>query len=448
MIVGFSGIMGAALLLHAPGLNGPFYWQWQWRELPLARTILVTLLCVLPALTGQVAFHFRRIGVATTLVLTALTVVLLQLGLSGINTPVFDLTRIGAIVVDPGATTYFTDAAKLVDHESVLASYPELLETQLMFHSRTKPPGPVVFYVALIRWLGLNWTTAFTGALFLALAAAAAVPASYFFFRSMGASDAGAVHGAAGVALCTGPIVFFPQFDQAYMVFTCLFLGLWCVALKRDRAVLSAACGGVLAVGLFFAYHLAVLGVFIVVSSLLWWDQDRSTRRLTAIAKHAAITLAVVAAFYIGLWLMFSFNVLTTFEAAISNQELMKAKFEASGHRIYPKTILPDFVDFALGLSWLPFAAAPLLMGMIHRRRGGDLRVGLGWLCLAQVVVVVISGQIAVETARVLIFLMPLFFFPIGLAMERWTLPERLAFLGSMALLLALNFRNMVFLSV
>src|SRR5262249_42270087 len=89
------------------------------------------------------------------------------------------------------------------------------------------------------------------------------------------------------------------------------------------------------------------------------------------------------------------------------------------------------------GIGWAPLV--PAIFGLKPRRM-------IAIACFALPFVIAVTGLIQTETARVWIFLMPLFFIPAAQEMEKWSGRERFAALAAQVVVLIALYSNMVFI--
>src|ERR1051325_916510 len=148
-------LLTAALVLltvtQVPGINGPWYWERTWRWIDSARLYPAMLAAFLPFLLGQ--FLFQRNGqrsAALPLILCMISTVALELVAIGVQNDPFNVSdNIVHDVIDVRITSYFTDALRHTDVNSLLRSFDTLMDS-LNVHSRNKPPGPILFSVFII----------------------------------------------------------------------------------------------------------------------------------------------------------------------------------------------------------------------------------------------------------------------------------------------------------
>jgi hypothetical protein len=171
----------------------------------------------------------------------------------------------------------------------------------------------------------------------------------------------------------------------------------------------------------------------------LWRNKGRDRVRVARPLLLAGLCLATL---YGALYLATGYDPMATFDAAVANQ----ARHSLTLGRPWPATVVFDLWDFALGTGWMSF----LLVGFwLARRRGARPRLEtdpMVWLVVAQVAVVAVGGLIPVETARVWLFLVPLWVLPVGLELARFRPAARLSVFVALWVLLVLVGQNLMFL--
>jgi hypothetical protein len=151
------------------------------------------------------------------------------------------------------------------------------------------------------------------------------------------------------------------------------------------------------------------------------------------------------------LWLISGFHPVATFFAAWENQGLFLQRHAAA--RQYPRTVPYDFLDFLLGAGWISLLL--VLFTFIRTNvdsQSSKIKSQISnlklLLCVIQPLFVALLGHVQTETARVWVFMLPLWAIPIGLELERW--PTRQAIIPFVALwlLTAVIGHNMMFISL
>jgi hypothetical protein len=349
---------------------------------------------------------------------------------------------VATIIEEPGSIGYFTHAQEMVQSgrsvRQLLHDYLKLMPT-FTLHARNKPPGSILFYVPFVRWSDGENSAALAAGLCIALLATLSVPATYWLTLELTGERGAAYQAAACMSLCPGLVLFLPEFDQYYPVYSCAMIVLWAKALRTGRPVFAVLLGLLLAFVLFQTFNFLVMGLFLVGLAVLALAPSPSTqgegKRGPCILRQTVLACGTVALVYAMLWLWSGYNPVRTLLTGIRlhNQDM------PATHRVWPWTIPYDLTDFALGAGWV----CPLLAVFCLARRDG--RRGLILLCLAQLIAVAISGTLAGETARVWLFMLPLLLIPAGLELAAWPRRDRWAAMACLWLLTALLSQNMVF---
>jgi hypothetical protein len=170
--VGFLFLL--AIALRAPYANGAI-WAWPWRDPPLL-SIYAYCLLPLPLLLWSLR-ESERGGGRPYPILSAWMLLSLALQILALFGEEHSLDKLARIVMSPDATSYFTDAAAITAWPAWLA---EFHAQQLHLHANTHPPGPTLYYYALITALGAD-RAAMAGGLLLGLLTSAGVFVMYHF---------------------------------------------------------------------------------------------------------------------------------------------------------------------------------------------------------------------------------------------------------------------------
>jgi len=440
--------MIALVLWHAPYLNGPYYWVWGWQRLPFWRAWPGVLIAAVPFFLAQ-QMHDRVSATTRTRLVVGLGSLMLAAFVLELNTLVLAAgklapDRLWMIVEDSRVTSYYTDA--LLTHKVIptikdwLSLFPEFIG-RLHIHSRNKPPGSMLFYLAFAtRFPTDQHQAASLAGLAVGVLATGAIPATFFLARALGGSVSASFLAASAMALCPGFILFFPELDQVYAAVSALIVGSWMLAIRRDSRWWAVLCGALLAGTCFFTFSLLVLGWFMAGAGLYLWRVRRhcSFQRLL---ETGAIVTGCVAVVHAALWVILRYDVIATFKASLANQ----ADFAANIARPYPQTAVFDLLDYALGLGWM---SAVLFLSALRRRgRDDDEGRAFAWLSVSQLFVVAIGALLAVETARVWIFLFPIALHAVGRELEQWPVRQRVVFFALAMITIVVIGQNMIFFS-
>jgi hypothetical protein len=443
LVLVMAAFFAISVYFHRFHLNSHYYHTWAWRRLPGWPTYLMFGAASVPFFAGQYLAGRRRNAVPLALVTISMSLLMLAGALAQRTPP--NLDHITA--VEGGWNTGYFQAAQILQGVPVkqwLSQYPRMAPF-LGLHPRTKPPGLILFETALIDLLGPDPGTALVAGLIVGLAAILSVWATYSFILFFGKDERAAFYGASYFALCAGPVLFFPDFDQIYPIVTLAVTVLWALSLEKDRLHYSAALGIVYAAATFFTYLPGVLAFFLI--GYAWLGTRHEPRwRITRIIKHAAAALAVFGFVYLMLWALTGFNPITTFIACIHQvgelwEGLVKTGAPA---RHLPGTIPADLYDFALGSGWISYLLAGFYLASAANGKR-DARTKIVLLGLAQIVFVAFAGLIQGETSRLWIFLLPMLMMPVGLELSKWEKRPRLAVYAVLLILTVMIEQSMTF---
>src|SRR3954471_3680018 len=158
LILMLAAAVSAALCLHMPGLNGPAYWQWPWRRLDARRLFPLMALAVAPLAIGWATWRDSCRRTTVALIAIMLSMLAAEIFAAGVQTKPFGLKPVIYAVQSPMNTSYFFDANIPVNGyglRNFLTDYPQLMPIFAM-HSQEKPPGPILFFAAMLKVLGLS----------------------------------------------------------------------------------------------------------------------------------------------------------------------------------------------------------------------------------------------------------------------------------------------------
>src|SRR5262249_39773423 len=154
-VLAVAATMTVLVLAHVQGINGPWYWRWAWRRLGYGIYPLM-LAGASPVLLAPWLQVKRAIRPAPLVPLPMLGAVLMQA--ASLTQQPLGIARLAAIVENSVNTSYYSAAKVLVEqmdkggmsYRNWLEVYPELME-KLMLHASFKPPGLILYYIAMIR---------------------------------------------------------------------------------------------------------------------------------------------------------------------------------------------------------------------------------------------------------------------------------------------------------
>jgi hypothetical protein len=443
LLLGTAAVLGALVIRHTPGLNGPWYWQWHWKRIDGLRLYPAMLAVMAPFFLGQ-WLHARGRRTAVALGLVMLSTLGLELTAAGMHRRPFDLGSIADAVQHPAATSYFTDAADLLRNR---VSFRVWMRTHaermpgFHLHTRFKPPGLLLYHMAFISLFGATRTAALAAGLFLAVLATVSVAATYALILKLCGDREAAFCGASFFALCPSLVLFLPQFDQVYPALACAMVGLWAAALARGSVRYAVGFGTALALACFISYTFLVLGVFLAGLAFPV-TADAGSRALARAVRCAVAALFTAAALYALFWLFTGFDAIGTYLTAAR----LSAKHVRLLARPYPLHVVFDVLDFALGAGWIgALLVVCFLVAPSDPSRTSPQSLRLALLGLAQVLAVTVLGLLPGESARLLMLMYPLLMIPIGLELAGWTPPARVAVFAALWFLTTALAQNMQF---
>jgi hypothetical protein len=433
-------ILAILLILHAPFMNGPYYWKWPWRRLDALRYFPGMLLCATPLFVAVAIHKSTRLRTIICVALVMLSMFAMQIVHIGMTVKPFSLGRVTYVVESPMHTSYFTDAVGVFDEPllRLLPNYPQHMRENFDMHSREKPPGPILFFRALMNCFGVSDQSALIAGIVIGVLATLTIPATYALILVLLKNHDAAFAGATLLAISPGLTLHFPMLDQIYPAITCPLLIAWVLALRRRKFAFAIAFGAILAVACFIVYQFLVLGAFLAIVTIAH-AAAAPTGRLMHVVRLAAAAIATCVAFYFLLYLVTGFDAIAVFRTALENQrELLSGLI-----RPWPRTILFDLTDFVMGAGWLPVVLA--ITALCNREVDPTSK---GWivLCIAQIVILALTGLIQTETARVWCFLLPLLMLAASVELSRWRLPARLLTYAAAWLLMCCVGQNMAFM--
>ncbi|HLY75743.1 MAG TPA: hypothetical protein VKU80_16620 [Planctomycetota bacterium] len=441
MTAAIAALFGVGVLLQPSFLNGPWYWKWPWRDLEFSRVLLTYAISF--GILALAVWKSRELknGAPPLPVLVLFFIAGILLEGAGVLLEPGGLERIRAIVLSPGATSYFTDALRLDGKPGWLATFHR--DQDLGLHSSTHPPGPILYYQFFIRLFGASRGALF-GGLSLGILPWLGLPYLYQLGEEWGLEIRERVLSCAFYCLLPALTVFLPEFDIVYPVFTLVLVSTWLRTLEGNRMA-ALAFGATLFLSTTFAYNVLTLGVFFAgygLHVLVRECRDASSRWRTVLGLewaflsflgwHAALALAT------------GYDAAGSFRHAVEIQSRLSSGYD----RPYWPCLFFDFYDFALGggvliVPLLFSTGETLLMEFDASRR--DLV--LGTLGLATLLITGASGLLRAEAARVWIFLQPLALLPAMRALMSMTRTQVGLLLGLQALLLVLLRSTVAFLN-
>jgi hypothetical protein len=443
LIVGLTAVMAVLVLRHIRHVNGPWYWTWSWRRLTFWLYPAMALAGA-PFALGQVLWvRGRRRAALAALFASTLLLMLTAMALQ----PPTGLRRLPPIIYNAAITGYYTDATILSQQSNIstwelLYQYPDIVPT-FHHHARYKPPGLMLYYLALIRLFGPGALAATVGGLGIALVGSAAPVATYaMLHRLSGGDEDAAFCGASYLALCPSLLFFWPMFDQVYVTLAAILLFHYAGTVLRPGWRSAVAFGAVMALALFLSYILLVLGAFFVIYWLVLLA-DRGFGPAYRAARALLLAASVCVSLYALLWLVTGFDAIATFRS-ISR---IQADYLVSLARPFPQHLPYDVIDLILGSGYISILLVGFYLfdrgrGAILDRGPGDRLVQIG---LLQILIVIAAALLPGEAARLSMLLLPLLMAPVGLELAKWSPRRRMVVYACLWLITVVICQNMTF---
>lgn len=421
MVLAIGLAFGLGVIYERDPLNGLAsltHWGWPWQDLG---TFQIGLALLAPFLL--IAFVLWRIELAASQIpvrlwLAALVLANFCLQLFSVLGDPRGVDRISKIVASADATSYFTDALSIQQ----LADWMKHFDAAALHgHSLTHPAGPILFYYIFLRLFGPE-TGALLGGCAVGLIASLGVAVMYYFAELWTPEPRVRLLASAFYALIPGLVVFFPELDQMYPLFSMLIIlaAVKAFSVPASSYKYALALGALLFAATLFAYNLLAVGIFILYYGMYWWwRQDRSPAALFAESRAAAIALTGAVSLYVLLWLSTGYNPVASLRHAFA----MQAVSARSLNRPYAVFVFADLYDFALGAGII---ALPILWFYLRKLRG-EAGTALTLIGLATVLTVDLSGMLRGEAARVWLFLQPFLIVPVAIELARARWPWRLS---------------------
>lgn len=435
---GSTLLIGAALLFDAiPGLRGPVGdpKQWVWRHVwpPDLRPGWLLLPLVAAALIGGVMWVTRRQGRLSPAALGALAGLALAFQL-GVQITGSDGLAVTSRTINPAYYGYFPPATEIDNLRADLPDYPALTAdwsapTRLLTH----PPGNLIAFWLVIRVFdGIgplrtlantliaprmaalpDWAAAYSPAEVLAgtavgfgtaLLAALTVFPLYALARRTG-SERSARLAAALYPFIPALTLFLPVVDTAYTLPTVGALWLVVSGLQEQQRGRLLIAGLVLGLSTFHSFGLlpvgAVAGVLIVLHHLPTLRRSWRTLLLDGLALAPGVIGVWVVA-----WAGFGLNPVVMYRTSmIAHGGLTRARSYGLwlGYNVWDVLL---FTGLPIGLHALRRALR--LVRRLARRETLALADRLLLAAASVMGLIWISGSVRGETARILIFVMPL----------------------------------------
>jgi hypothetical protein len=414
-------IFSVEILLGLIPLNGAVVY----RNFGIIRCCLATLGPVL--MIGWVVWRVEGKGYGKWPLIGMLTTACFLLQISGTLAHPRGIGLVKAIILSPGATSYFNDALRI--SELPISGMAHWLggyhQANLVLHGQSHPPGPIVFCWLCIKLLGAERAAWFCG-FALGLAGALGVPVIYKFAGLWTTDIRARLVASAIYAMMPVLVFFFPEFDQIHAVPAMLMVLCWSKALASESGGwLKPAMlfGAVLFVASFFVYQIFAIGVFVIFFGIYrLWEQRWRGAAVGRLLLVSGAVIAVWAVSYGALWLATGYDPLASFVHAVNiNRYYLGAALPAN-YTVY------NLYVFAMGLGVMVVPIVLLHACRLFDRFPADpMDVPLTLMAVASILAIDLTRLFAGETDREWLFLAPLIAVPAGVEIARLSLRWRLA---------------------
>jgi hypothetical protein len=435
---------------HLFNVNSHYYYTWKWQWIPSKTVYPVLIPLAIPFFLGQIVYLRNPARVWIALAAVTLSTFCLMIGGAVVLKDPPSFSRISDAIQSRFTTGYFDTAALLI-HKGIsvrqlLQRYPSLLD-HFYLHPRQKPPGLVLFEMAIIRVFGDGNVGAMASGWLIAALASLSVINTYLFIAYFTQSRDAAFFGASYFALCPSLLMFYPDFDICFPNLTALLAVLWALSLKKNQTRYAVLVGLAYAITGLITYLPGVLPIFLVGFTFL---QHRSDPRCGwgRIVRQLAISGAVFAAFYIVLWVVTGFDPIATLRECARQVNILWDKLinvYHYPHHSLPWTFFTDLYDFALGSGWISFVLVGFYFASTARD-GWTPRARIALVSVSQFVVIALVGLLQTESARIWIFMYPMLILPVGLELAKWKPWQRLAVYAALLLLTVAMCQSMQFI--
>lgn len=296
--------------------------EWTYNRLsplPAIGRLWLPILIFVP--TFPLLKYFKKDKTSTPIFLACLAFGLM-LAVTDVGYPVYYFLR--EAVFSRSATSFFFHALQINDFVAILPVYSEVMRN-LSFHALVSPPGYLYILWKLQRIsMGLNSFMGFTsfdwrvnlGALFyIAFGALSVIPVYYFTKRIYSNWIAGC--GTLFFILSSSFIIFTPSHDQVNTFFVYLFLYFGYGGLIKKQRKEAFIAGIAFALTLMFSFSPLIFLVF-----LYGWNalKIRSRNDASESVLLATIFFSSIILFYLLLYLLYGFNIISTFLTVLEIQ--------------------------------------------------------------------------------------------------------------------------------
>ena len=422
-------------------LNGPLFSRWTWNtEIPLGRVVYYLSI---PFMVYCLALYLIDKTERSKLVVGLLTLTNLLTQISAISITRHSFKWIYYVVDSPTTTSYYTDALSINNLLDWLTNY-HLLNT-LHMHSMTHPPGPILLYYLFNKFLG-PYYGAYAGALTIGLLGSISIIILYQITTIYDLKENERLTVCAYYSIIPSLILFFPEFDQMYTIFSMTMVYFWLKSLNIGITYIFPFTL-IVFISTMFAYNILAVGIFIVLFALhyIYYNTDRSGA-IKYVLK-LAITFGIgIILMYAILYALTGYNPVYSFLSALVNQHYIQSIF-LKGERAYYITIFTDIYDFFLGSGFLSLPLLILFVRNTWLKGGAEYKLSYVWIGLISILIINLTGLLRCETARVWLFLQPFLAISVVIELNKFSSFQKNAILIVLFLILVTIKSSMWFVS-
>jgi hypothetical protein len=411
-IILLEAVFLGGTVLHVDYFNGSSYFWWDWRQLNYLRTAFYLSLPLIPYVYALFKTETVKDQIGAWKILPYFMAANFLFQFMGIASDPRSFDIIRAIVISRLATSYFYDAYYIKDIIVFLTNFHTL---ELCCHSLVHPPGHILFYYIIIQVFGTG-AGVYIGGFSIALIASIGVIILYLFSSLWTKDPKTRLIICAFYALIPGLVLFFPQFDQVYPIFSMLMIYFWERSLRKSRHN-AIYFGLILFISTFFAYNLLLIGAFHILSAIVFLSSNRNVSgRIWIVVSTSMIAIGTAVICFSILFLVTGFNPVLSFGHALEGQ----LRNETVMDRPYGLYFLYNFYEFFLGSGII---IIPLLISFVKRTvkdlKALEKHVSLSYIGFATILIVDLTGLVRGETTRLWLFLQPLILLPACLELIR-----------------------------
>lgn len=451
LIVTLLILVGVSKNILRPGtVEGE--WGWEYRPVPLGPktiapiTIFALLVVYLFALLRSRLYLKNKLYEIFCLTFLGLLGYLLIISMASLMK--IGLDEVPLITINEIHTSYFLDAAKVGSMTEFLGTFHLRMPT-LLCHSKTHPPGPIVFYWLILSLLriapavssfilklgsglhlnleyianslrtsGINPThevlsSAIASGFVLPLIASMTIFPIYFFGKRLYGPEL-ALTSSVIFLVIPSMTQFSPQMDQLFSLFAVSTVAAFYYALEDRDWRYSAASGFLMFLGLFFSLGiLALLPImlclyvraYLAEKATGWYGREE--RRTRFVVQNGLVFILGFSIPYVLSLLVFEFSLLRVFAAILADQR----RFNVTQHRTYSTWLVYNLYDFFvfLGVPVSMLLAKRIYNFLKNVQHEIQKQTNLFLVALiASLAILDFSGVTRGEVARMWIFLMPL----------------------------------------